>query len=299
MISTVSVVTPSLNQGRFIERTIESVLSQEIPNLEYIVCDGGSTDSTLDILRRYDHRLQWVSEKDKGQADAVNKGLRKTSGEIIGWLNSDDVYYPGAIHAVCEFFSSHPEIDVVYGDANHIDEQDNVIEPYYTETWDLERLKDVCYLCQPAVFFRRSMVERFGMLDERLHYCMDYEYWLRLGLGGVRVGHLKRVLAGSRFYAETKTLGARIKVHQEIIRMMRERLGQVPDRWIFNYAHAVLEEKGFNRKNRFRFALAVSTLSLCAAFRWNARIPRSMLRTVGRWVGGNWPNKLFVGAVRK
>lgn len=298
MIPTVSVITPSLNQGRFIERTIESVLSQQIRNLEYFVCDGGSTDNTVELLKRYDNKLQWVSEKDKGQADAVNKSLKMASGEIIGWLNSDDVYYRGTIQAVCEFFESQPEFDVVYGYANHIDEEDNVIEPYYTEPWNLERLKDVCYLCQPAVFFRRSVVERFGMLDEGLHYCMDYEYWLRLGLGGAKFGHLRRVLAGSRFYAETKTLGARVKVHQEINRMMRERLGRVPDRWIFNYAHAFLEERGFDRRDRFRFALAVSVISFYASLRWNARIPRSIVKTVGRWIGGNWP-KLFAGPVRK
>ena len=283
----VSVITPSFNQGQFIERAIQSVLSQDIADVEYAVFDGGSSDGTVDILKRYESKLRWVSEKDRGQADAINKGLRATSYEVIGWLNSDDIYYPGAIPAVCSFFDSHPNVDVVYGDAYHIDEQDRIIEPYYTETWDLERFKDVCYLCQPAVFFRRRIVGRFGMLDERLRYCMDYEYWLRLALGGAEFAYLQRVLAGSRLYAETKTLGARVRVHREINDMMRRRLGRVPDRWLFNYAHAVVETKGFCRDERLRFVAALTAVSLYASVRWNRGVSWDVLRTTFRWIRGN------------
>ena len=280
-----SIITPSYNQGRFIERTLQSVLSQSLPPDEYVIFDGGSKDETLDILKKYAGQVRWVSERDRGQTDAVNKGIRSTTGEIIGWLNSDDIYWPDALKRVMAFFGENPGVDVVYGDAFHIREDDSIIEPYPTQIWDLERLKQTCYICQPATFFRRSVVERFGLLDETLNYCMDYEFWLRLASQGASFAWLRQPLAGSRFHAETKTLGARIKVHAEINRMMRGLFGRVPDRWLFNYGHAVMEKTKVDRiAHPGFFAISVGAVSFLAALRWNHSISRDMMSTVAKWL---------------
>ena len=286
----VSIITPSYNQGRYLERTIRSVLAQRRAEpafagpFEYLVMDGASGDESVEILKRYGNELQWVSEKDRGQADAVNKGLARATGEIIGWLNSDDIFYPGAVAAAAGFLERRPEIDVVYGNGNHIDENDRVIEPYPTEDWNFERLKERCFLCQPAVFFRRRVVERFGPLGVDWRYALDYEYWLRLGKNGARFARIGEVLAGSRLHAETKTLGSRVKVHAEMNDMLRSLFGRVPDRWLYNYAHAVLDERGVPRRSR-RFPVEVTALAWWSALRWNRRISPGMLRMTGAWVG--------------
>jgi glycosyltransferase involved in cell wall biosynthesis len=282
----VSIVTPSLNQGRFIERTIQAVLAQDTGGraLEYMVVDGGSHDNTLEVVRAYADRLRWVSEPDRGQADAVNKGLRSTSGDTIGWLNSDDVYFPGAIQAACDFLDAHPQVDVVYGDAVHIDERDEVVGTYPTEPFALGRLEETCFLCQPAVFFRRRVVERFGFLDERLHIALDYEYWLRLARGGASFAHLPRVLAGWRLYPGIKTYAGRMQMHLEVNRMMLEQLGRVPDRWIFNYAHAKLEQTSIDSSQHLRFAVALTALTLWASLRWNRSVAPSVRTTTLIWL---------------
>jgi glycosyltransferase involved in cell wall biosynthesis len=246
-LPSMTVVTPSYNQAKYIRRTIESVLSQQVPDLQYLIFDAGSNDGTQAILAEYQSRATIVIEPDKGQADAVNKGLRAARGRVIGWLNSDDIYYEGACLRVLEEFSAHPDADVVYGEANHIDEQDGIIEPYYIEPFDYERLKDVCFICQPATFFTKRVVDRFGPLRTDLRYCMDYEYWLRI-CATQPPRFLAHKLAGSRLHAETKTLGSREPVHREILTMLRERFGAAPSRWVYNLAHVILEERGLTRE---------------------------------------------------
>lgn len=285
---TISAVTPSFNQGEFIEKTILSVLEQEVPPAEYVVFDGGSIDDTIFILKKYESRIRWVSEKDNGQTHAVNKGIKATSGDIIGWINSDDIYYPGAFNSVLECFEKHPNVDVIYGNANHIDENDNVTETYYTEQWDYNRLKSICFLCQPAVFFRRRVVEKMGLLDEALKYCMDYEYWLRAG-AEVEFYYLPQTLAGSRMYGENKTLGSRVKVHEEICDMFHKRIGQVPSKWIFNYAHAIADEQGYKRSDSWQNICYCSTLLTESSKKFlalNRAISLKDMHTMAEWIGG-------------
>jgi glycosyltransferase involved in cell wall biosynthesis len=272
----VSIVTPSYNQGQFIQRTLESVASQRGAEIEHVVFDGGSTDDTVEVLKRFGNGIRWTSEKDKGQTDAVNKGIRATDGDIIGWLNSDDVYYPDAIATVVAFFEANPDVDVVYGMADHIDLNDHAFESYPTEPWNFARLKDTCFICQPALFFRRRVVDQHGLLDERLNYCMDYEYWLRLGKAGVKFAYLEKKLAGSRLYAENKTMGSRLKVHGEINDMQKGLFGKVQDRWLWNYAHAALDHR-IDRKSAPRwFAIRMILIMLQSAKRWNGTISPEM-----------------------
>jgi len=242
---TLSVVTPSYNQGAFIERTIRSVLTQDVP-IQYLIFDACSSDGTAEILARYRDRARIVIERDAGQADAVNKGLLAATGDVIGWLNSDDVYYPDACRRALEAFASDSGADVIYGKADHIDAEDRVIEPYYTEPFDYERLKEVCFLCQPATFFRRRVVERYGPLRTDLHYCLDYEYWLRT-CREHPAQFIPQTLAGSRLHAETKTVGSRAPVHREILGMLAAKFGRPPARWIYNLAHVLVEEAGGTR----------------------------------------------------
>lgn len=280
----VSIVTPSYNQGQFIERTLKSVAEQTGPVIEHVVFDGGSTDDTVDILRSFSPAVRWISEKDRGQTDAVNKGICATDGEIIGWLNSDDLYYPEAVKRVTDYFTMHPDIDVVYGKADHINLEDQPFEEYPTEPWDIDRLKQYCFLCQPAVFFRRRVVTLYGLLDESLNYCMDYGYWMRLGLAGAKFGYLDEKLAGSRMYADNKTMGSRMKVHAEINDMLRDLTGSVPDKWLFNYAHTVVEQK-YNRDTQYRrFCIGLAIQSVAASLRWNGRISAGMLKALAGWL---------------
>ena len=285
MSFSVSIVTPSFNQGRFVERTIQSVIQQNIPNLEHVVMDGGSTDETLSVLSRYQQHLSWISEPDDGQAAATNKGFQKTSGDIIGWLNSDDVYYPNAIAHVLDFFKAHPEIDIIYGDANLIDINEKLISRYPIEPWNINRLKRTCYISQPAVFFRRRVLVEHGLLDEKLNFCLDYEFWLRLALCGAKWAHIPHVLAGTRMYPETKTAISPLSFNHETVVMLREKLGYVPPEWLIN--NAMLKVK-MNTALRFpgvRFILLVMVIAAYSVISWNGFV-RGMVMIFGLPVTG-------------
>lgn len=221
----VTIVTPSFNQGCFLRRTIDSVLNQTYPHIEYLVFDGGSTDESVDILRSYSQRFFWTAEKDRGQTHAVNKGMAQARGDILAYLNSDDVLFPTAVEKVVDHLGRHPEWDVVYGEADYIDADDGILARYPTHDFSPARLLQYCFLCQPATFWRASLARRIGPFNETLHCCMDYEYWLRMLRAGGRFARVPDLLAGSRIYATTKTMSLREKVYQETIRIHDEQAG--------------------------------------------------------------------------
>ena len=206
----ISIVTPSFNQGKYIEETIRSVLLQNYPNLEYIIIDGGSTDETIAIIKKYEPWISyWVSEPDKGQSHAINKGISKCTGEIFNWLNSDDWYEPGCLHSVASAFMFHSSTYVVSGYENHIQVDGSVIfntGSFITE--NLESTIEFCEIAQPSSFFKLSAIQNIGGVSEDLHYIMDGEMWLKLLLlyGQDGFSKIDKVLVNFRLHEASKTV---------------------------------------------------------------------------------------------
>jgi hypothetical protein len=202
----ITVVTPSYNQGEFVGRTIESVLAQGYPELEYVVQDGGSDDGSADLIRSYEALLtRWESAKDGGQADAVNRGFAGTSGEIMAWLNSDDLLLPGSLAYVARYFAEHPDVDLVYGNRIVVDQHEMHVGTWVLPPHDDEVLTLVDYVPQETMFWRRRLWERAGgHLDERYRFTLDWEILLRFRLAGARMARLPRFLAAFRWHPQQK-----------------------------------------------------------------------------------------------
>jgi len=205
----ISIITPSFNQGRFIEATIRSVLDQGYPNLEYFIVDGGSTDGSVEIIRRYEGKLAWwVSEADRGQSHAINKGLKRASGDIVAWLNSDDLLVPGSLEFAAQFFETHHHTDLLYGNAEIIDAVDTFI--MHRKEIPFDRMMGMLIgfgflIPQPAAFWRRRVMASVGYLDEELHYAMDSDYWKRVS-DRHTIQHVSKLLARMRYHNEAKTV---------------------------------------------------------------------------------------------
>ena len=276
----ISIVTPSYNQAQFLEETILSVLSQDYPSIEYLIIDGDSTDGSVEIIRKYEDRLAyWVSEPDQGQSQAINKGFQRANGEILAWMNSDDVYCPGAMRAAVDFLRLHPDVALVYGRAELIDGDGATLLPIPWEDFDVPTCitRQRYPIPQPAAFFRREAVQRVGLLDERLHYCLDWDYWIRIGMAGLKVSKIPQTLARCRLHRDSKTVGELLKPNEEMVAWVDRFFSQPLPRGI-----AELE-----RQSRSRALLSLGRQHLYANQYASARrailsgsllYPRSLLR---------------------
>jgi len=227
----ISLVTPSFRQGAFIERTILSILHQDYPNLEYIVQDGGSTDDTVAHLKKYEHRLtSWVSEKDGGQTNAINRGFAKTDGEIMGWLNSDDLLLPGSLNTVANFFAQNPHVDVVYGHRILINEHDHQIGRWIMPNHNHDVLSWADFIPQETMFWRRSLWEKVGAsLDENFKFAMDWDLILRFRKAGAKFVRIPRFLGAFRIHSAQKTSAVISDIGFKEMDILRKReIGYVP-----------------------------------------------------------------------
>ncbi|RYE26288.1 MAG: glycosyltransferase [Sphingobacteriales bacterium] len=222
MLPKISIITPSYNQGHFIEQTITSILDQGYPNLEYIIMDGGSKDNTVEVIKKYEKHINyWVSERDKGQSDAINKGFRMATGEVINWLNSDDYYEKGALHKVGEAFSD-PKVNVFMGISRvfgkHGDKMTTGTDVY---TGNLEKTIGWARIDQPETFFRKSCLDAVGYADEQFHYVMDKELWIRYlikyGLDGIK--KTNDHLTHFRIHDDSKTNSFGLKFNKESLQL--------------------------------------------------------------------------------
>lgn len=231
----VTIVTPSFNQGHFIRATIESVLSQDYPNVEYVIMDGGSTDSTASVAKEYGSRLTFISEKDRGQTHAINKGFQAAKGSIVAWLNSDDVYLPGAISKGVAGCVANPGAGAIYGEGFQIDYDGKVRQQFpYTEPFNLWKLTFVLdYILQQSVFFRRDCVEAIGWADESLHFGMDWDILVRLGKR-YGLAYVPETFGCLREYEAAKSFAGGQKRFRELAALLEKQSGQKrPPGWWF------------------------------------------------------------------
>ena len=224
----ISIITPTYNQAAFIERTINSVLSQNYPDLEYIVMDGGSNDETIGILKKYSTQIIWKSEKDNGQSDAINKGLRLATGDIVAFLNSDDTYEPGALAKVADYFKTNLKAKWVYGKCRIINQDDDEIRKPITryknlllKKYSFSKLLGENFISQPATFWKKELHDEVGFFNEKEHFCMDYEFWLRIGQK-YPAGVINYYLANFRYHPSSKSGSVNKKQFQDELRIAKK-----------------------------------------------------------------------------
>jgi glycosyltransferase involved in cell wall biosynthesis len=228
----ISIITPSYNQGRFLRETIQSVLSQDYPNLEYLIVDGGSSDGSVEIIQHYSSQLTWwVSEPDQGQADAINKGFAHANGEILAWINSDDTYLPGAVSEAVTFLIAHPEAALVYADANLIDERGSILGRFPAKQTSLKKLlRGSVHIPQQTTFFWARLWKKVGPLDPTFQFAMDYDLWVRLAKLAPLL-YTPRLWANFRLHGGGKSVIMDNRCYPEMIRVY-QREGGSPISWL-------------------------------------------------------------------
>lgn len=216
----VSIITPSFNQAAYLEQTINSVLNQEYPHIEYIVVDGGSTDGSVEVIKKYADKLAWwVSEKDRGQAEAINKGFARATGDIVAWLNSDDYYLAGTVSAVVKVFEEHPEVALVYGNMLAVDGDGKTFNTLTYKQLTLEDLLCFQIIGQPAVFMRRTALQAAGELDPVFHFMLDHHLWIRIAQRG-QILHVDQTWAAARYHAEAKNIAQAAEFGRDAFRIL-------------------------------------------------------------------------------
>jgi glycosyltransferase involved in cell wall biosynthesis len=279
MLPTISVITPSFNQGKFLEETILSVIGQEGEfYLDYTIVDGGSTDSSVDIIRKYDTliregrypircrdiRYRWVSEKDAGQAHAINKGFEMADGTILAWLNSDDVYLDRTLKKVVDTFEQNTGPDVVYGKAHFIDSAGGIIGKYPTGPFTYRMMAAFNYVCQPSVFFRKEVLDKTGPLNQELKFVMDYDLWIRMAVH-FNFTYLPEFLSSYRLHEESKTISEAVAFsnHEECLKTVMRYYNWAPFNRVYGYCYHMIKYR--MPLIRPRFVLVLLTLFFSAA----------------------------------
>jgi glycosyltransferase involved in cell wall biosynthesis len=302
-----SIITPSYNQGEFLAETIESVIGQEGDFcIDYVIVDGGSTDNSVEVIKNYDSMLKertwpiscrgisfrWLSEADEGQSEALSKGFRMARGEFFAWLNSDDVYLPGALQTVTTFFSEHQDTGLLYGDAHYSDPTGEIIGRYRTEHFDFDKLAWFNFICQPSAFFTRSAFVSTGGMDESLLFAMDYDLWVRIGKR-FPCSYLPANLSRYRLHEASKTVRREsLRANgEEGLQVALKHYGWAPLTRVYNACSLSCSTRLPAFMARFH-PVVVSAALFCAVFRslkLNRGISRNDLKLL------NWANfrKLF------